>query len=532
MVTGNHRMLVGRKDLKVVRADSLPGKIFRITTSGKASASEVSMPILERSSLSLADRIRANSYNLRKAGMSPEEARRVSIDRINERDGMKYKHPSELSIDECLFIGFWIGDGSVNRLNKGGKAWVFSQSHANEPIIEWFDSLAERLGLDYVRTEVAPKGNLRKGAVTWRFARGTGFGPQKRKGVFSIEPYLEKNGSDLLWGMNQERFSALIYGFWKADGNHTPDLATERHGYRICNTNKKLLDHIQAIAACRGFSTNIRISRHRKGTHNTLYSLWLRKRSKITLGQQSGISSRPAHGERAWCVTTQTGFIVTRRKGRVLVTGNSKGFDAPATECLVIARPYRKSFAGHIQMIGRVMRPAPGKRQPLVIDHVGNWGRFGVRTRDFWSQGWHWGFLEALPDGNGQAVLKKCAGCGGMIPAGFNACPLCGEKFSGNGVIHFDGTIIEMDSSPESLAAIAARFCRDKNVKWYCQDWAQRVRISEHSTVHKTFKGAYYGLTGKWPKGKKWNPMPCPPDLAAVLSENRRKYARNLKGTP
>ena len=50
----------------------------------------------------------------------------------------------------------------------------------------------------------------------------------------------------------------------------------------------------------------------------------------------------------------------------------SKGVDIPDLLCLVIARPYVKAFAAHIQMLGRAMRVAQGKEYALVLDHAGN----------------------------------------------------------------------------------------------------------------------------------------------------------------
>ncbi|MCG5526870.1 MULTISPECIES: DEAD/DEAH box helicase [Halorhodospira] len=46
------------------------------------------------------------------------------------------------------------------------------------------------------------------------------------------------------------------------------------------------------------------------------------------------------------------------------------GFDAPALSCVVLARP-TKSLVRYHQTVGRVLRPAPGKEDAIVIDHGG-----------------------------------------------------------------------------------------------------------------------------------------------------------------
>ncbi|MFL5266355.1 MAG: helicase-related protein, partial [Stellaceae bacterium] len=60
--------------------------------------------------------------------------------------------------------------------------------------------------------------------------------------------------------------------------------------------------------------------------------------------------------------------------GRVEVVTNAmvltEGFDCPDIGCLVLARPTR-SLGLFRQMIGRGLRPAPGKVDCLILDHAG-----------------------------------------------------------------------------------------------------------------------------------------------------------------
>jgi len=61
-------------------------------------------------------------------------------------------------------------------------------------------------------------------------------------------------------------------------------------------------------------------------------------------------------------------------KGDVQVISNcmvlTEGFDVPEASCCVIARPTR-SASLYVQMVGRVLRPSPGKADALVLDVVG-----------------------------------------------------------------------------------------------------------------------------------------------------------------
>lgn len=48
----------------------------------------------------------------------------------------------------------------------------------------------------------------------------------------------------------------------------------------------------------------------------------------------------------------------------------TEGFDAPHTSCVVVARP-TKSPGLYVQMVGRGLRPAPGKKDALLLDVMG-----------------------------------------------------------------------------------------------------------------------------------------------------------------
>lgn len=69
------------------------------------------------------------------------------------------------------------------------------------------------------------------------------------------------------------------------------------------------------------------------------------------------------------------------RSGAVQVLSNcmvlTEGFDAPWASCAVIARP-TQSQPLYIQMVGRVLRPWPGKKDALVLDVVGSGGKLAT----------------------------------------------------------------------------------------------------------------------------------------------------------
>lgn len=54
----------------------------------------------------------------------------------------------------------------------------------------------------------------------------------------------------------------------------------------------------------------------------------------------------------------------------------TEGWDAPSVSCCILARPTKK-MGLYRQMVGRVLRPAPGKRDAIILDHSGAVYRHG-----------------------------------------------------------------------------------------------------------------------------------------------------------
>ena len=59
----------------------------------------------------------------------------------------------------------------------------------------------------------------------------------------------------------------------------------------------------------------------------------------------------------------------------------SEGFDLPAIECVQVVRP-TKSLSMWLQIVGRGLRPAPGKKHAIIIDHTQNWQVLGLPDED------------------------------------------------------------------------------------------------------------------------------------------------------
>lgn len=98
--------------------------------------------------------------------------------------------------------------------------------------------------------------------------------------------------------------------------------------------------------------------------------------------QQAGIEARHLDGSTPAPVRKR--IVDAFREGSVKILCNvdliSEGFDVPDCECAILLRP-TQSLTLYIQQSMRCMRYKPEKRA-VIIDHVGNYARFGMPDAD------------------------------------------------------------------------------------------------------------------------------------------------------
>ena len=105
----------------------------------------------------------------------------------------------------------------------------------------------------------------------------------------------------------------------------------------------------------------------------------------------------------------------------------NEGFDLPVVTAAILLRP-TKSLGLHLQQIGRVLRPAPGKSRAVILDHVGNLHEHGL-AEDIreWS-------LEGKKARQKKAKVedtvktRQCPNCFAVHPWG-PSCESCGHTY-------------------------------------------------------------------------------------------------------
>lgn len=222
--------------------------------------------------------------------------------------------------------------------------------------------------------------------------------------------------------------------------------------------------------------------------------------------------------------------------GLVSCEALAKGFDCPDVQCLVSAKPYRKSLSGHLQQIGRGMRTSPGKDFCLVLDHSGNFLRFFEDTAAFFEEG-----LKGLDQNHMDSTARKepeekekreilCGRCHIVFPPSATHCPACGleRPRRKNGIEHRPGEMVELNLKGGKKKE-TAEWLQDKETVAR-QIWGYALeRKGEDLTAARKFANAQFkNIYDEWPYRKIDSLEPLDPPLVLVnrIKSNLIRWAK------
>lgn len=210
----------------------------------------------------------------------------------------------------------------------------------------------------------------------------------------------------------------------------------------------------------------------------------------------------------------------------------TKGFDVPDVLCGISARPYRKSLSSHIQQLGRVMRPAPGKTFGLWLDHSGNALRFRDDVEEIFANG-----FDRLDDGEMESKARKeptekereeirCGGCGYILPALAKVCPACGKERSRRSLVEtVAGEMIALGHGGKKLPPAFA----DRDAVWRQIIGYSLQKKSDHDAAKRFALAQFKNIYGAWPKGVEWSPAFADVPTLAVANRIRSNLIRFAK---
>jgi len=144
------------------------------------------------------------------------------------------------------------------------------------------------------------------------------------------------------------------------------------------------------------------------------------------LFQANGIAAASIDGKMDAMQRKQLLASLGRGEIKVLTSCSliGEGVDVPSVGGCILLRP-TQSVALHLQMIGRCLRPSPGKAKAVVLDHVGNTLRLGHHLEDReWS-------LDGKKKRDSERVpsVKVCPECFAAMSSQASSCEQCGYEF-------------------------------------------------------------------------------------------------------
>lgn len=197
----------------------------------------------------------------------------------------------------------------------------------------------------------------------------------------------------------------------------------------------------------------------------------------------------------------------------------AEGWDFPACRTLILARPTR-SLVRYVQMVGRVLRPAPGKSRALVLDHSGTVKRLGFPTDDLpldLDDGKP--RAEAKPRERNEPLPKACPSCSYMKPARTHKCPKCGfapERQSEVAV--GDGDLVRVarkaKAGPGEKQAVYSQLLAIAHARRYSSGWVG----------HK-----YREWFGVWPRGLNDCATDPTPEVLSFVRRSAVRFAKTHK---
>jgi len=122
-----------------------------------------------------------------------------------------------------------------------------------------------------------------------------------------------------------------------------------------------------------------------------------------------------------------------------------EGVDVPSVGGCILLRP-TASTSLHLQMIGRCLRPSPGKAAAVVLDHVGNTLRLGhhLEPREWTLDG------LAKRDRDKAPSVKVCPQCFAAMASQARQCLECGHAFAPEAreLRQVEGELVEHSALP------------------------------------------------------------------------------------
>jgi DNA repair protein RadD len=204
----------------------------------------------------------------------------------------------------------------------------------------------------------------------------------------------------------------------------------------------------------------------------------------------------------------------------------TEGWDLPAVSCCILARPTKK-MGLYRQMIGRVLRPAEGKSNAVVLDHSGAVFRHGfVEDPVEWTLSREKRAASprhtARLAGGSRSRLVECTACR-SIRTGGEPCEHCGflPQRRPDAIVFTDGDLGLVDRKSRSTATA---FDPHDRMRWLAMLYfIERERGYRQKWARCNYKEKF----GTWPPyGSPLPPIEPSPEVLSWVRSRQIAYAK------
>lgn len=199
----------------------------------------------------------------------------------------------------------------------------------------------------------------------------------------------------------------------------------------------------------------------------------------------------------------------------------TRGFDQTDVEHVIVAKPLRKSFSMHVQIVGRGARPHQGKDFCVIQDNSGNWLRFLEDWEQLYEEG-----TKDLGQNKDEKPRKeptekekkdaKCPACGALWPRGSDTCAHCGHVRERKSMVQ---------SVPGQMEELGSMSRDDKQAWWSMAQF----KVQTGSWSGKRALANYREKFGVWPRGLHDNPLPPTRAFESFAIKSIRKYLKGVR---
>jgi superfamily II DNA or RNA helicase len=204
----------------------------------------------------------------------------------------------------------------------------------------------------------------------------------------------------------------------------------------------------------------------------------------------------------------------------------TEGWDCPQVSCLVLARP-TKHMGLYRQMAGRVLRPAPGKTDALILDHAGAVFEHGfIDDPVVWTLDQDKRAENLAQNSRNQRctpALTTCPECAAVRLEG-RACPQCGwqPRPKPRAVDVVDGELGQVDRQRRVHGVVPTAVDKAKFLGELL--WIARERNYKPGWAAHKFKAKF----GEWPPKGNFEPLPPEAATRSWVKSRQIAYARAL----